>query len=198
MTTKHLDIGCGSNPRNPFDYTELYGVDIVEQNPTTFNYKQCNVIFEPLPFNDSSFDSVSAYDFLEHVPRTTTINNQGVFPFIHVMNEVYRVLRPGGIFYAITPGYPRVEAFVDPTHVNFITKKTHTYFTSPKYKARMYGFKGKFKIVRKVKWIKLTQETRNDIWLLKTLKNIFYTIYFVKKSHLIWEFQAIKEEVAHE
>ena len=62
----------------------------------------------------------------------------------------------------------------------------------------MYGFKGKFIIVRKVKWIKLTQETRNDIWLLKTLKNIFYTIYFIKKSHLIWEFQAIKNDASHD
>ena len=194
MTTKHLDIGCGSSPRNPFDRTELYGVDIVEQSPTTFNYKQCNVIFEALPFEDSSFDSVSAYDFLEHVPRTTTINNQGVFPFIHVMNEAYRVLKPGGIFYAITPGYPRVEAFVDPTHVNFITNKTHTYFTSPKYKARMYGFKGKFEINRNVAWIKLTQETKKQNIVVRLLKNALYTILYKKKSHLLWEFKAIKNE----
>ena len=192
--TSHLDIGCNTNPRNPYNADKLYGVDIIDLDTKDFNYQKCNLIFDSLPFPDSSFDSVSAYDFLEHVPRTATINNTGVFPFIHVMNEIYRVLKPGGIFHGITPGYPRSEAFVDPTHVNFITKKTHTYFTSPKYKARMYGFTGKFKIVRKVKWIKLTQETRNDMWPLKTLKNIFYTIYFIKKSHLIWEFKAVKNE----
>ncbi len=192
----HLDIGCNSNPRNPYNADKLYGVDIIDLDTKDFNYQKCNLIFNSLPFPDSTFDSVSAYDFLEHVPRVTTINNTGVFPFIHVMNEIYRVLKPGGKFLGITPGYPRSEAFVDPTHVNFITKKTHTYFTSPKYKARMYGFKGKFKIVRKVKWIKLTQETRNDMWLLKNLKNIFYTIYFIKKSHLIWEFKAIKNKAS--
>jgi len=47
------------------------------------------------------------------------------------MNEAYRVLKPGGIFYAITPYYPRAEVFVDPTHINFISHKTHTYFTTP-------------------------------------------------------------------
>ena len=196
--TSHLDIGCNSNPRNPFSADKLYGIDIIDLDTKDFNYQKCNLIFDYLPFPDSTFDSVSAYDFLEHVPRTATIDNTGIFPFIHVMNEIYRVLKPGGIFYAITPGYPRSEAFVDPTSVNFITKKTHTYFTSPKYKARMYGFKGKFKIVRKVKWIKLTQETRNDMWLIKTLKNIFYTIYFIKKSHLIWEFQSIKNKTSHD
>ena len=190
--TSHLDIGCNSNPRNPFDAEKLYGVDIIDIDTKDFNYKKCNLIFDSLPFPDSTFDSVSAYDFLEHVPRIAIIGNTGVLPFIHVMNEIYRVLKPGGIFHGITPGYPRSEAFVDPTHVNFITKKTHTYFTSPKYKARMYGFNGKFKINRKVKWIKLTQETRNDKWPLKILKNIFYTLYFTKKSHLIWEFKAIK------
>ena len=195
--TSHLDIGCNSNPRNPYNADKLYGVDIIDLDTKEFSYQKCNLIFDSLPFPDSTFDSVSAYDFLEHVPRTATINNSGVFPFIHVMNEIYRVLKPGGMFHGITPGYPRSEAFVDPTHVNFITKKTHTYFTSPKYKARMYGFTGKFKIVRKVKWIKLTQETRTDKWLLKILKNIFYTIYFIKKSHLIWEFKAVKNEVNH-
>jgi len=196
--TSHLDIGCNSNPRNPFNATELYGVDIIDLETNHFNYRKCNLIYEILPFSDSSFESVSAYDFLQIVPRNAIINGTGVFPFIHVMNEIYRVLKPGGIFYAITPGYPRNEAFVDPTSVNFITKKTHKYFLSPKYKAGMYGFKGKFKIVRKVKWIKLTQETRNDRWLIKVLKNIFYTIYFIKKSHLIWEFQSLKDESSHD
>jgi len=194
MTTKHLDIGSGSIARNPFDCDELYGVDIIEQSSTNFNYKKCNVAIEPLPFTDSSFDSVSAYDFLEHVPRTATINNQGIFPFIHVMNEAYRVLKPGGVFYAITPGYPRNEAFVDPTHVNFITNKTHTYFTSPKYKGRMYGFNGKFEVIRKVKWIKLTQETKTTNLFTKLIKNILYTALYKKKSHLLWEFKAIKDE----
>ena len=194
MTTKHLDIGCGSNPRNPFNCDELHGVDIIEQNSVSFKYKQCNIIFEPLPFSDSHFDSISAYDFLEHIPRTATINGQGIFPFIHVMNEVYRVLKPGGIFYAITPGYPRVEAFSDPTHVNFITNKTHTYFTSPKYKGRMYGFNGRFEVIRNVKWIKLTQETKTTGLATKLIKNMLYTILYKKKSHLLWEFRAIKDE----
>ena len=196
--TSHLDIGCNSNPRNPFNASKLYGVDIIDLETNDFNYHKCNLIYDALPFPDSSFESVSAFDFLQIVPRTAIVENNGVFPFIHVMNEIYRVLKPGGIFYAITPGYPRSEVFVDPTSVNFITKKTHTYFISPKYKARMYGFKGKFKIIRKVKWIKLTQETRNDMWLIKTLKNIFYTIYFIKKSHLIWKFQSIKNKTIHD
>jgi len=194
----HLDIGCNSNPRNPFNADNLYGIDIIDIETSDFNYHKCDLIYEVLPFPDSSFESVSAYDFLQIVPRNAIINGSTVFPFIHVMNEIYRVLKPGGIFYAITPGYPRNEAFVDPTSVNFISKKTHTYFLSPKYKARMYGFQGKFKIIRKVKWIKLTQETKNDRWLIKFLKNIFYTIYFVKKSHLIWEFQALKDESNHD
>jgi len=196
--TSHLDIGCNSNPRNPFNATKLYGVDIIDLETSHFNYHKCNLIYDALPFSDSSFESVSAYDFLQIVPRNAIINGTGMFPFIHVMNEIYRVLKPGGIFYAITPGYPRNEAFVDPTSVNFITKKTHTYFLSPKYKASMYGFQGKFKIVRKVKWVKLTQETRNDRRLIKVLKNIFYTIYFIKKSHLIWEFQSLKDESIHD
>ena len=196
--TSHLDIGCNSNPRNPFNASKLYGVDIIDLETNDFNYYKCNLIYDVLPFPDSSFESVSAYDFLQIVPRNAIINGAGVFPFIHVMNEIYRVLKPGGIFYAITPGYPRNEAFIDPTSVNFITQKTHTYFLSPKYKARMYGFKGKFKIVRKVKWIKLTQETRNDRWFIKVLKKIFYTIYYIKKSHLIWEFKSLKDELIHE
>ncbi len=190
--TKHLDIGCGSSPRNPFNCNELYGVDIIKQQSNDFNYQQCNVILEKLPFDDSSFDSVSAYDFLEHIPRLSIINNETQFPFINFMNEAYRVLKPNGIFYAITPCYPRPEAFVDPTHVNFISKKTYRYFTAPKHRARVYGFTGHFEVIR-VKKLKFSQETKPQSKLIKLLKNILYTVIYTKKSHILWEFRAIKK-----
>ncbi len=190
--TKHLDIGCGRKPRNPFNYDELYGIDIIAQSTDNFNYTQSNVVLDPLPFNDSTFDSVSAYDFLEHIPRFAVINNRAQFPFINFMNEVYRVLKSDGIFYAITPCYPRAEVFVDPTHINFISRKTHTYFTTPNPGALVYGFNGKFDII-KVKRIKFSQGIdKNYSWIVKLIKNIVYTIYYTKKSHILWELKAVK------
>lgn len=128
--TKHLDLGCGSNPRNPYNQEILYGIDILDNKvERNFIYTKCNVILSNLPFEDNMFDSVSAYDFIEHIPREIIDNGNMSFPFIHVMNEVYRVLKPGGKFYALTPAYPKESAFTDPTHVNIITKNTHKYFT---------------------------------------------------------------------
>jgi SAM-dependent methyltransferase len=190
---KHLDVGCGSQPRNPFDSEELYGIDIIEQSSDDFHYVQSNIVLDPLPFEDSTFDSISAYDFLEHIPRLIIDNNKSRFPFIDFMNEAYRVLKPNGVFYAITPYYPRNEAFVDPTHVNIISKNTYQYFTHPKYGASIYGFVGKFKVMR-MKKIKFSQEINKHNFLIKLLKNIFYTLYYTKKSHLLWEFRAIKDE----
>ena len=191
--TKHLDLGCGPRPRNPFNADELYGIDIIDQNDCNFHYKQCNVVLEPLPFSDSSFDSLSAYDFLEHIPRFAVINNKTVFPFIELMNEVYRCLKPGGIFYAITPCYPRNECFVDPTHINFITKDTHKYFTAPRHDAKMYGFNGQFEI-KEVRRVRVTLEiNKPNISNIKyLLKDAYYTLHFSKKGHILWEFEAVK------
>lgn len=68
---KHLDLGCGDKPRNPFRANNLYGVDIRDVREIKlqdFNYKKANIIKEGIPFSDGFFDSVSAFDFLEHVP----------------------------------------------------------------------------------------------------------------------------------
>jgi len=114
-------------------------------------------------------------------------------PFIETMNEVWRVLKDGGLFYASTPAYPHAAAFQDPTHVNIITRDTHVYFTRPELEGRMYGFKGDFECIRVVParggefeyqpnstpgWFEKARLKRRD------RRN--------KNSHLIWEFRAIK------
>jgi SAM-dependent methyltransferase len=73
---------------------------------------------------DATFDVVHASHFLEHVPHGA--------PLIRVMNEAWRVLRPGGRFHIRLPlvGYTEPETgmgklvsgwqpYADPTHVSF-------------------------------------------------------------------------------
>lgn len=146
---RHLDIGCGYSPRNPYARGHLCGVDIRPPRTTDgFDYRVANLILEPIPFPDNSFSSVSAFDFIEHVPRVFPGNGGTIFPFVRLMDEIWRVLAPGGRLYALTPAYPHPEAFVDPTHVNIITDQSHTYFCGENPGGRMYGFNGRFEVIR--------------------------------------------------
>ncbi|MBS0195010.1 MAG: class I SAM-dependent methyltransferase [Proteobacteria bacterium] len=152
----HLDLGCGEHPRNPYGRAHLAGVDIRALTGTPdFDYRVANLAVQPIPYPDDRFGSVSAFDFIEHVPRilATADGAATIFPFVRLMDEVWRVLAPGGLFYALTPAWPHAEAFVDPTHVNIITEGTHDYFCGAEPTARMYGFGGRFK-ARRVDWVR--------------------------------------------
>ncbi len=153
----HLDLGCGKRPRNPYRRKRLCGVDIrAVGSSEDFEFRAANVTLDPIPYGDDEFGSISAFDFVEHVPRilTTPDGRATVFPFIRLMNEVWRVLAPGGRFYALTPAYPHPEAFQDPTHVNIITDRTHEYFCGDNPLGRMYGFHGSF-VARRTGWVRL-------------------------------------------
>ena len=142
-----VDLGCGDKPRNPLRAQKLAGIDVVQQKSQSrgelFEFK---LVFagQDLPFEDNSVDCVSAYDFLEHLPRTP-LSPGDVGEFIRMMNEIYRILKPGGVLVAVTPYFPKKAAFTDPTHVNFITRDTHLYFSGDAYaKSLGYGFEGSF------------------------------------------------------
>lgn len=145
--TRTLDLGCGKTPKNPFSATVLFGVDVdygIDQN---VNILPCDLGVETLPFPDSYFDYVSAFDLLEHIPRLIYKKDQRHYPFIFLMSEIYRVLKKDGVFFSDTPAYPRFSAFADPTHVNVITTETFKlYFCEPFNWATRYGFDGKFKL----------------------------------------------------
>lgn len=140
--TISLDLGCGTTPRNPFEATKLIGLDLMPVADI-----QCDVVWEPIPLEDNYVDYVTAFDFLEHVPRIVYDNRKPRFAFVELMSEIWRVLKPGGLFFSHTPCYPFNAAFQDPTHVNYVTPETFAeYFDNNKTWARRYGFKGQFAI----------------------------------------------------
>lgn len=140
-----LDLGCGKTPKNPFGARELHGVDVDYGVSAEARIVSCDLGIEPLPYEDASFDVVSAFDLIEHIPRLIYVGSERRYPFIQLMNEIYRVLKPGGLFLSCTPAWPRGSTFVDPTHVNVITTQTFSmYFCTPHVWASRYGFVGSF------------------------------------------------------
>lgn len=72
----------------------------------------------PYPFADASVDEVYSSHVVEHVPD-----------LILFMNEVHRILKPGGEVEIRHPYAMSKRAFQDPTHVRFIPEETWAYFS---------------------------------------------------------------------
>lgn len=156
--SKSLDLGSGCSPRNLFFAREIFGIDIRED--TNINVKKADLVFESIPFPNNYFDFCTAFDFIEHIPRYVIHNDKSKFPFIELMNEIYRVLKPGGIFFHSTPSYPSKQSFQDPTHLNIITEDTFSHYfclnnereiifpiRNSEIVGSIYGFNGKFQLV---------------------------------------------------
>lgn len=105
---KCLDVGCGNGSlvfRAEGKFEELYGIDISEhriseakqkvmeqfKGSEKFHFSTCN-INERIDFPDGMFDVADSIAVIEHV-----------FDPYFVVGEVYRVLKPGGIFIAEVP-----------------------------------------------------------------------------------------------
>ena len=121
-------MGCGKCKREGsigFDCQALEGVDVVGDAN------------ERLPFDDNYADHIYAYDFLEH------INND---KRIHIMSEIWRILKPGGILESFTPSTDGRGAFQDPTHYSFWNINSFLYYTHDECR-RLYSIVPKFEIL---------------------------------------------------
>lgn len=93
-----LDLGCGPHKREGFvgvDCRKFEGVDQVAD------------LRKLWPWDDESVTEVHCSHFLEHLNAQERI---------HFVNELYRVLRPGGTALLITPHWASNRAYGDLTH----------------------------------------------------------------------------------
>jgi SAM-dependent methyltransferase len=146
---RSLDLGCGYAPLNPFGAIQAEGIDLVADPSRAV--LAADLFHQTIPLGDGSIDVVTAHQFLEHVPRVALLEGTTRLPFIELMNDIHRVLIPGGLLFSATPAFPFPAALQDPTHVNIITEETFPrYFcqqTDSGPWARRYGFQGKFDLV---------------------------------------------------
>lgn len=104
-----LDLACGQSKREGFlgvDIVPMDGVDIVA-DLTRF----------PWPWKTASVEAVQISHYIEHVPD-----------LIAFMNELGRIMAPGGQATIIAPYYTSMRCWQDPTHVRAISEASFLYY----------------------------------------------------------------------
>lgn len=184
----HLDFGSGLQPRNPFNCKRLLTVDLFgaenDLNRFVINHG------DALPFQDAKFDSISGFDVLEHLSREP---NNRVNDFIFYMNELNRVLKPGAIAVFVFPSFENLDAFSDPTHINFITKETINYFLNVNPKEPYSGITTTYSLVINKKlrsykhWVGTQSIFERKLSFRRRLSLLKREIMrYIKPSHHLW------------
>nr|WP_277626242.1 glycosyltransferase [Arsenicicoccus piscis] len=104
-----LDLGAAHNRPAGYLGVDQYpgpDVDIVATLPS------------PPDLPDGTVGVIRAHDFLEHVVDKVAL-----------INELYRVLAPGGMLLTLTPSTDGRGAFQDPTHVAYYKENSFWYYT---------------------------------------------------------------------
>lgn len=149
---KVLEIGCGirrsGDTTIAIDKIKTPQVDIVR-----------DVAKRGIPFCSSMFDQVLAYDVIEHIESYDDL--------IFLFNEIYRVLKPNGLFHFTTPnGFENSLTHI--THHRGFVKSSFDYFID--------GKDDTFDHMRKSDGIEATfRQTFNDDDT-SVLNGIFYAV----------------------
>lgn len=106
-----------------------------------------------LPFEDDSVGCVRAFDFLEHIPHCPDSScrhgaDGSPMCVLGLMNEIYRVLAPGGWLTSKTPSSDGRGAFQDPTHCSFWNPNSFWYYTRAEQAKYVMGLQCRFQANR--------------------------------------------------
>jgi SAM-dependent methyltransferase len=104
-----LDLACGNNKVEGY-----YGIDVVKTDKTdaVVDLEQF-----PWPIESNSAEDIVCNHYVEHTSD-----------LIKFMNEVYRILKPGGKIKIVAPYYTSIRCWQDPTHKHAISDATFLYY----------------------------------------------------------------------
>jgi glycosyltransferase involved in cell wall biosynthesis len=123
-----LDFGAAHGKPGDYlgvDMRAAPGVDIVAVMPDRVD----------LP--DNSVGVIRAVDFFEHIVDKVAL-----------INELYRLLAPGGMLLSQTPSTDGRGAFQDPTHVAFYNENSFWYYTDENYARYVPEIEARFQVSR--------------------------------------------------
>lgn len=125
MEILKINLGCG--------YRKIEGFINID-NRTECDPDLIADLSNGLPFKENSIEHVRTFDFIEHIP---------IGKVLPLIEEIYRILIPGGIWESFTPSTSGMGAFQDPTHISFHNINSHLYWTDDAYR-NLYGTTAKF------------------------------------------------------
>ncbi len=151
---KELLLGCGSRARKDLyiegnkDFQNVTRLDINTDHKPDVVW---DLTKHPLPFLNEEFDEIHAYEVLEHLAQ------QGDYEFFfREFTEYWRILKPGGYFFASCPAPSSVWAWGDPSHKRIISREMLVFLSQDEYKKQVgvtsmsdfrYLYKADFKTI---------------------------------------------------
>lgn len=124
-------IGCGNSRARKLcldDNPEFTDLVTMDHDPACGADVVHDLDDYPWPFADDTFDEVHAYCVLEHLGR------QGDYKsFFDTFAEIYRVLKPGGLLFAICPSRNSAWAWGDPSHTRLIQPESLVFLDQAEY-----------------------------------------------------------------
>lgn len=118
--SKILEVGCGTG--RLIEYLKYFGFKVQGCDKSFIAAKisgQKKASATKLPFNNNQFQAVLAISLIEHLTQKEGLK---------FIQEAFRVLKKGGIFFLVTPNYwspnrlirgKKWFAFSDPTHLTY-------------------------------------------------------------------------------
>jgi len=173
-----VNLACGQNKKDGY-----IGIDSVKTNVTDIVH---DLMTFPWPLEDDSVYEMECSHFVEHIPIQLIDGSFGMNKF---MDEVWRVLMPGGTIHIMCPYYTSMRAWQDPTHTRAITDVTFTYYNKKQVEAMKMdhyaGMKCNFEQVSRKHYITPEYEAMADearTYAMKHYWNVVADIGFILRK----------------
>lgn len=169
---KELLLGCGSNSQKKLGvdgariWNGLVRVDFNSDHSPDVVHDLTRL---PLPFDDGTFDEVHAYDVMEH------LGQQGDWRFFFAQwQDIWRILKPDGRFFGISPHWSSPWAWMDPGHTRAMGPEMLTFLCQPQYAqvghTPMTDYRFCYSADFEIEMAHVDQTSRQFSWVLRAIK----------------------------